>query len=134
STPRFIEISTVSSNFALARSLISFTASVSVCSLRLSILAWLLAMRFVVLAMCLLHHLHAHRARSACDHLRGLIEIGGVQIFLLRLGDVLALGHRDLADHVDARLLRTRTRLLARLQAGGLLDQERRRRCLDLKG
>src|SRR5262245_41806558 len=134
STPRFIAISTVSSNFALARALISFTASSSVCSLRESMPAWLFCWRLEILGITLLHHFHAHRAGGASDHLRGLVEISGVQILRLGFGDLLALRHGDLAHHVDARLLRAGARLLRRRQARGLLDQERRRGRLDLEG
>src|SRR5215510_3246289 len=134
STPRFIAISTVSSNFALARALISFTASSSVCSLRGSTPEWLFCCLFGSFGIGLLHHFHAHRAGSAGDHLRGLVEISGVQILLLRLGDFLALRHRDLAHHIDARLLRARARLLRCRQSRSLLDQEGRRRRLDLEG
>src|SRR5919112_1604449 len=97
STPRFIEISMVSSNFALARSLISFTASWIGYSLVASTPSRAARMRLpsftaIMPSLC---HFHAHRARGALDHGHGGFNGVAVEIDHLLLGDLadLVAGH-----------------------------------------
>src|SRR3546814_18390788 len=71
-----------------------------------------------------LHHVDAHRAGSAFDDAGRRVDIGGVQVFHLGLGDLLERRALDLACNRLARLLR------ALFEVRGLLDQESRRRRL----
>src|SRR5690606_3535432 len=122
STPRFIAISSVSSNLAEASSRTVFSASSTLCSLRLSTLpsrAFCFLVSFAIGSA--LRHFEAHRAGAAFDDLRRVLDVVGVQILHLDLGDLGELRARDLAAADLARLLRTR------LQVRGLLDQIGRR-------
>src|SRR5436190_8674937 len=53
-------------------------------------------------AMALLHHLDAHRARRAADHCGGGLDVRGIHVLHLLLGDVPDLSHRDPADMASA--------------------------------
>src|SRR5271165_533830 len=67
----------------------------------------------------------AHRARGAGHDLRGRVDVVGVEIRHLRLGDLAHFVHRDLADFLAVGLARTF------LHAGRLLDELRCRRRLE---
>src|SRR5207253_402738 len=70
----------------------------------------------------------AHRAGGAGDRAGGLLHVEGVHVRELLLGDLLAVGHRELlADLVLVRLAR------ALLGAGGLGQQDAGRAALDLE-
>src|SRR3954447_14790177 len=76
----------------------------------------------------LLGHLHAHRAGGARDDLGRLVDVVGVQVGHLLLGDLAHLGLADRADLVAVRLAR------ALLEPDRLLDQDGRRRGLRDEG
>src|SRR5438552_9410766 len=69
-------------------------------------------------------HLHAHRAGSPFDHLHRLVDVAGVQVDELRLGDRAHLRARQASHLVPVRLRR------ALLEPQRLLDQDGRRRRL----
>src|SRR5690606_10401082 len=118
STPRFIAISSVSSNLAVASSRTSLIASSTPCSFSASTLPSRAFCFLVSLAMgSALRHFEAHRAGAAFDDLRRLFDVVGVEILHLDLGDFGELRARDLAAADLAGLLRTR------FQVRGLLDQ-----------
>src|SRR3954451_15052339 len=73
-------------------------------------------------------HLHAHRAGGPLDDLRGLVDVVGVQIGELALGDLANLRLGDPRHLLAVRLAR------ALLDAGGLLDEHRGRRRLRDEG
>ena len=85
--------STDSSNFARLSSLTSAIASAGAYSCSRSTLA---AGLDVVLAVLGHHvsHLHAHRAGGAGDDLRRLVDVVGVEVGELLLGDLAHLGLR----------------------------------------
>ena len=85
-------------------------------------------MRFATAVMSQALHVDAHAARAARDGAHGGFEIGGREIRLLGLRDLLELLARDLADLVGVR------RAAALLDADGLADQHRRRRRLHDEG
>jgi hypothetical protein len=74
-----------------------------------------------------LHNLEAHRAGAAFDDAGRRVDVVGVQVLHLRLGDLAQHGALDLAGRKLARLLG------ARLQVRGLLDEVGRRRRLGLE-
>src|SRR3954470_9910176 len=76
----------------------------------------------------LLGHLHAHRAGGARDDLGRLVDVVGIQVGHLLLGDLAHLGLADRADLVAVRLAR------ALLEPDRLLDQDGRRRGLRDEG
>src|SRR4051812_31580644 len=117
STPRLTAISMDSSNLALALAFTSFTASfTSWVAVRSPVQA---CIRLGCLAMVSgLHDLKAHRAGGALDDAGGGLDVVGVEVLHLLLGDVAQLGAGDLAGGVAARLLR------ARLDVQRLLDEE----------
>src|SRR5712671_1823385 len=103
STLRFIAISTVSSNLADARDLTCLTAS----STRTggasgSSPSYAFLRRLPILAIVPLHPLfddfEPHRPRRADYHPACRVDVVGVQILHLLLGDLADLGHRDPAD------------------------------------
>src|SRR6056297_541728 len=124
STPRFIEISTVSSNFAFALDLISATAS---STLRFSLPATASrAARVRLPSFAILLHLDAHGACGAEDDFHRGFDVVCVQ--------VLPLGFRDFADLLGGYRSGGRTTggVRPRLQLSGLLQVVRRRRRLDV--
>src|SRR5690606_4331265 len=126
STPRFIATSTVSSNFAVAADLTSRTAS-SIATLDLpSKILRAAAVRFAIFAMALPLHLDTHRPGRARDDQHRRIDVVGVEVLHLGLGDLAQLGDRHRTGDVLARSL------AARLQLRGLLQQVRGRGRLDL--
>src|SRR5690606_12178369 len=72
--------------------------------------------------------LQPHRAGGATDAAHGRLDVGGVEIRKLGLGDLPDLLHGDLADLVLVRLARPL------LELGGLHQQDRRRRRLGDEG
>src|SRR6186713_806386 len=123
SMPRFTAASTVSLNLAVANSFTSFRASsIEYCLPGVS-LDFQVFSRFVS-AMCLLHHVHAHRTGGACNRAYSGVEIGRREIRRLRLRDLFELFARDLAD------LRGVGRAAAFFDADRLANQHRRRRRL----
>src|SRR5689334_7548354 len=123
SMPRFTEQSTVSLNLAVANCFTSLSASSTGYCLPGGSLSFQAFSRFVS-AMCLTHHVHAHRAGRARDGIDRRIEIRRREIRLLELRDLLELLARDLAHLVGVR------RAAALLDADRLADQHRGRRRL----
>src|SRR5688500_9901371 len=123
SMPRFTAQSTVSLNLAVANSFTSFRASSIEYCLPGASLDFQVFSRFEI-AMCLLHHVHAHGTGAACDRAHRGVEIGRRQIRRLRLGDLFELFARDLAH------LRGVGCAAALLDADRLADQHHRRRRL----
>src|SRR6056297_2230125 len=123
STPRFIEISTVSSNFAFALALISATAS---STLRFSLPANASrAARVRFPSFAILLHLDAHGTRGAEDDLHRSFDIVRVQVLPFRFGDLAHLLGAHGTGGGTARGLGTG------LQLGSLLEVIGRRRRLD---
>src|SRR5688572_25707359 len=123
SMPRFTAASTVSLNFAVANSLTILSASSIGYCLPGAIFDFQAFSRFAI-AMCLLHHVHAHGPGAACDRAHRGVEIRGRQVRRLGLRDLFELLARDLAH------LRGVGRAAALLDADRLADQHRRRRRL----
>src|SRR6185295_15640700 len=123
SMPRFTAQSTVSLNFAVANSFTIFSASsIEYCLPGVS-LDFQAFSRFAI-AMCLTHHVHAHRTGRARDGVDRCVQIRRREIRLLQLRDFLELLARDLSHLVGVR------RAAALLDADRLADQHRRRRRL----
>src|SRR6056297_608990 len=124
STPRFIEISMVSSNLATALALTKATAS---STLRLSLPAKASrAARVRFPSFAILLHLDAHGTRGAEDDFHRSFHVVCVQIFPLRLGDLADL----LGGHITC--CRATGGVRTRLQLGGFLQVVRRGRRLDV--
>src|SRR5688500_11352075 len=123
SIPRFTAQSTVSLNFAVANSFTSFRASSIEYCLPGGSLSFQAFSRFVI-AMCLTHHVYAHRTGRARDGVYRRIQIRRREIRLLQLRDFLELLARDLAHLVGVR------RAAALLDADRLANEHRRRRRL----
>src|SRR5271170_5781845 len=84
--------------------------------------------------MALLHHLQAHRAGRAFDHLHRRLDGVAVEIDDLLLGDLADLLLRHLADEAAAGRLSAGRRLLAELEVRRLLEEEGHRRLAHLEG
>src|SRR5689334_10915847 len=123
SMPRFTAQSTVSLNFAVANCFTIFSASSTAYCLPGGSLSFQVFSRFVM-AMCLTHHVYAHRTGRARDGVHRRIEIRRRQVRLFQLRDFLELLARDLSHLVGVR------RAAALLDADRLADQHRRRRRL----
>src|SRR4051812_12462934 len=115
--------STDSSNFARLTSLSRLTASAGAYSRSRSTLARD-SMNFFPWCTGMSAHLHAHRAGGPRDDLRGLVDVVRVEVLELALGDLAHLRLGDLRHLVAVRLAGSL------LDAGGLLDEHRRRRRL----
>src|SRR6056297_254950 len=124
STPRFIEISIVSSNFAFALALIRATASSTLNSSLPANASRAARIRFPSFAILL--HLDAHGARAAEDDLHRGFDVVRVQVFPLRFRDLAHLLGADTARGVAAG------RLGAGFQFGGLFQVVGRRGRLDV--
>src|ERR1051325_9776106 len=126
STPRFSATSMVSSNLAVAFCLAIAIAWSTPCSVSgFTAFAFCFFVSLAILSA--LRHFEAHRAGGAFDDLGRSLDVVGVQVLHLDLGDFAQLRALDLAGNLLARLLR------ARLQVDRLLDQVRRRRRLGLE-
>src|SRR6056297_1922305 len=124
STPRFSEISTVSSNLALALDLTSETAS---STLRFSLpFTASRAARVRLPSFAILLHLDAHGACRAEDDFHRGFDVVCVQVFPLGFGDFTHLlgGHRPGGGAAWG--------VRPGFQLGGLLQVVRRRRRLDV--
>src|SRR3569623_33758 len=126
STPRFIAISIVSSNFAVALALASAIASSTPWSFSRSTFSAFCYLLTNAMSLAL-HHFEAHRAGGAFDDAGRRVDVVGVQVLHLGLGDRGQRRALDLARDDLARLLR------ARFEVRRLLDQEARRRRLGLE-
>src|SRR5215207_4244993 len=111
--------STVSLNFGPGSDLISAIASAGVCSRSRSTLP-----RDSRNVLPCLDNVDPHAARRAGDDLRRLLDVVGVEVVELALGDLADLRLRDLSDLHPVRLGG------ARLEADRLLDEHRRGRRL----
>src|SRR6186997_1174891 len=123
SMPRLTAQSTVSLNFAVANSLTIFSASSTEYCLPGASFDFQAFSRFAI-AMCLTHHVHAHRTGGARDGVHCRIEIRRREIGLLLLRDLLELFARDLAHLVGVG------RAAALFDSDRLADQHGRRRRL----
>src|ERR1700678_2444666 len=97
STPRFTETSTDSSNFAVASSFTSLSASSNGYDLPGGSFSFQVFVRFATAAMSHPLHVDAHAARAARDGAHRRIQVARRQVRRLELGDVLELLARDLA-------------------------------------
>src|SRR6516162_4269530 len=120
SMPRFTAASTLSANLAVANSFTSLRASSTGYCLPGVSLAFQALIRF---AVAISHPLHidAHAAGTARDGANRGIQIRGLEVGLLELGDFLELLARDLAN------LRGIGGAAALFNTDGLADQHRRR-------
>src|SRR5580692_5460204 len=97
STPRFTATSTDSSNFAVASSLTSLSASSSGYDLPGGSFSFQDFVRFATAAMSHPLHVDAHAARAARNGAHRRVQVGRRQVRRLELGNVLELLARDLA-------------------------------------
>src|SRR6056297_1135375 len=134
STPRFIAISSVSSNFAFAFALISATACSTVTSSTPATASRTARVRFPSFAILL--HLDAHGLCRAYDDFHCVFNGIRIEVLHLRFGDFAHLLCRDGGDGLAARRFgAARTVPLAdRFHAGGFLQVIRGRRRLDVHG
>src|SRR5271156_1337403 len=128
STPRFTETSTDSSNFAVASSFTSLSASSNGYDLPGGNFSFQALVRFATAAMSHPLHVDAHAAGAARDGAHRRFQIGRRQVRRLQLGDVLELlaGNPAHLGRVRRRAaLRDAERLGDEHRGGGGLQDER---------
>src|SRR5690242_1182087 len=128
SIPRFTATSTDSSNFAVAVFFTRSSACFTSYALERSTRALIFFTRLEIFAMSDPLHFDAHAAGAARDGAHRGIHVGGGEVRLLHLGDLLGLGARQLAHLVGVRLgaaLVELERLPDEHRCGGALQDER---------